>query len=266
MNIGTEEFDPEPLQENSGWQDCEDVEDTLSFSDLSLKNCEGYWDSFSKLDRSSSFDHQDFFEFFGEDVTGCPANSANFSDNIIFCGKLIPYRRDQTVGAETKQNLEIAAQPKQTKKSSIFPSKLSHSFSKSTERAAARSNTSPKKQKQEKSDKACESTNKGYANKKISVDRKYDSSMRKGSNFSPLMKTGCYSFRLGVGKFPMEMDLSDMKIRQSKRSPTPARMFPISDDESDQTDKSSKGKRGKGLWGLFRGKASLGCIPRSSLS
>ncbi|CAK7325513.1 unnamed protein product [Dovyalis caffra] len=253
------EFDHEPVQKNTGWQDFEDVEETFSFSDLSLENCDTYWNNFSKQDRSSSFDHQDFFEFFSEDLTGSTASSINSADSIIFCGKLIPYKRDQTEVAETEQSQEIAAQPKQTKKSSIFSSNLSHFLN---EGAAARSNTSPNKKKQDKSDKACQSTNKGYATKKLSVDRKYDSSMRKGSNFSPLMKTGCYSFRLGVEKFPMEMDLSDMKTRQSKRTPTPTRMFPISDDECDQTDKSGKGKREKSSWGLFRGKYSLGCIPQ----
>ncbi|KAJ6983310.1 hypothetical protein NC653_026199 [Populus alba x Populus x berolinensis] len=60
----------------------------------------------------------------------------------------------------------------------------------------------------------------------------------------------------------MEMDLSDIRMRQGKKSCTPpARKLPFN-DECDQTNKiSGKGKREKNLWGLFRGKASLGCIP-----
>ena len=273
--IGTKEFDPEPVQENTSLQDFEDAEEAFSFSDLSLKNCDNYGDDFAKQDLSSSFDHQDFFEFFSEEFTST-ASSTNSSDSIIFCGKLIPYRGEtvvaeteqnlglaaqETVVAETEQDLGIAAQTKHTKKGSILPSELSPSFNKSTERAAARSKTPPKKKKLQKStDKARESTNKGYATRKLSVDRKYDCSMRKGPDLSPLMNSGCYSFRLGVGKFPMEMDLSDIRMRQGKKSTPPARKLPFN-DECHQTDKSGKGKREKNLWGLFRGKASLGCIP-----
>jgi len=272
--IGTKEFDPEPVQENTSLQDFEDAEEAFSFSDLSLKNCDNYGDDFAKQDLSSSFDHQDFFEFFSEEFTST-ASSTNSSDSIIFCGKLIPYRGEtvvakteqnlglaaqETVVAETEQDLGITGQTKHTKKGSILPSELSPSFNKSTERAAARSNTPPKKKKLQKSDKARESTNKGYATRKLSVDRKYDCSMRKGPDLSPLMNSGCYSFRLGVGKFPMEMDLSDIRMRQGKKITPPARKLPFN-DERHQTDKSGKGKREKNLWGLFRGKASLGCIP-----
>ncbi|KAG6758465.1 hypothetical protein POTOM_038813 [Populus tomentosa] len=289
--IGTKEFDPVPVQENTSLQDFEDAEDAFSFSDLSLENCDNYGDDFAKQDLGSSFDHQDFFEFFSEEFTST-AGSANSSDSIIFCGKLIPYRGEavvveteqnlrlaaqetvvveteqnlrlaaqETVVAETEHDLGIAAQTKHTKKGSILPSKPSRSFNKSTERAAARSNTPPKKKKSQKSDKARESTNKGYTTRKLSVDRTYDCSMRKGPDLSPLVNSGCYSFRLGVGKFPMEMDLSDIRMRQGKKSTPPARMLP-SEDVCDQTDKiSGKGKREKNLWGLFRGKASLGCIP-----
>ncbi|KAJ6357872.1 hypothetical protein OIU78_005667 [Salix suchowensis] len=171
----------------------------------------------------------------------------------------------ETVVAGTEQDLGSAARTKHAKKGSILPSKdskLSLSFNKSTERAAARSNNPPKKKKQQKRDKARESTNEVVAAGKLSVDRKYDCSVMRGPNLSPLMKSGCYSFRLGVGKFPAEMDLSEIKMRQRKKSPTPARMFPFpSDDQCDQTDKGGEGKRKKNSWGLFRGKASLGCIP-----
>ncbi|KAL3579293.1 hypothetical protein D5086_020797 [Populus alba] len=274
--IGTKEFDPEPVQENTSLQDFEDAEDAFSFSYLSLENCDNYGDDFAKQDLGSSFDHQDFFEFFSEEFTST-ASSSNTSDSIIFCGKLIPYRGEtvvaekeqnlrlaaqETVVAETEQDLGIAAKTKHTKKGSILPSEPSPSFNKSTQRAAARSNTPPKKKKLQKSYKARESTNKGYTTRKLSVDRTYDCSMRKGPDLSPLVNSGCYSFRLGVGKFPMEMDLSDIRMRQGKKSCTPpARKLPFN-DECDQTNKiSGKGKREKNLWGLFRGKASLGCIP-----
>ncbi|KAG5222537.1 hypothetical protein IMY05_C2530000400 [Salix suchowensis] len=277
--IGTEGFGPEPVQENTRLQDFEDAEEVFSFSDLSLKNYDNYWDNFATQDRSSSSDHHDLFEFFSEEFTSA-ASSTNSPDSIIFCGKLIPYRGEtaaaetelnlglaaqETVVAGTEQDLGSAARTKHAKKGSILPSKdskLSLSFNKSTERAAARSNNPPKKKKQQKRDKARESTNEVVAARKLSVDRKYDCSVMRGPNLSPLMKSGCYSFRLGVGKFPAEMDMREIKMRQRKKSPTPARMFPFpSDDQCDQTDKGGEGKRKKNSWGLFRGKSSLGCIP-----
>ncbi|KAJ6717726.1 hypothetical protein OIU79_005808 [Salix purpurea] len=147
-----------------------------------------------------------------------------------------------------------------TRKSSVSPSKLSHSSSTSTGRAAATSNASLEKKKQEKSDREdCEGTEKGHAGRKLSAET-YDSSMRKGSNLPPLMKSRSHPVRSGAGKFSMEMGLSDMKMMQSKRISPPAMFSP--ENESDKKDNRSKDKRQeKILRGFCRGKASVDCIP-----
>ncbi|KAJ6322920.1 hypothetical protein OIU77_012706 [Salix suchowensis] len=234
--IGAEEFKPGRVQETAPLlQDFEDAEETFSFSNLSLNNRDTYWDTSSNQDRSSPADHGVSFEFCSEELART-ASSPGSSDSVIFCGKLIPYK-GETVEDETEKNLEITAPPEDPKKSSVFPPKLSHSFSKSTE-----------------------STGKGYPTRRSSDDQKYNSSVRK---VSFLMKIGCRSFKLGVEKFPMEMDLSDIRKRQSRRGPTQSMVFP-SGDECDQTGKSSRGKREKILWGLLMVNASLGCIPQVS--
>ncbi|CAK7325514.1 unnamed protein product [Dovyalis caffra] len=252
--ISAKEFNPEAAQENTGLQNFGDAEETFSFCNLSLNNCDS-----ACRDNHSKQDRQDFFQFPTEELAST-ASTAYSSDSIIFCGKVIPYKGEQVV-AEEEQKMEIADEPKENTNKSMLPSKLSHSSSKSTERAAARSNASPRKTKQEKSTdhKDCENTDKGHASRKLSAD-KSDSSMRKESNLSSSMSSGRHSNRLGVGKLPTEMDLSDTKTRQSKRSSPPARMF-SPETESGQKGKSSKGKREKGLCGLCRGKSSVDCTP-----
>ncbi|KAJ6311578.1 hypothetical protein OIU77_013353 [Salix suchowensis] len=249
------ESNPEAVQENTGLVGFEEVEEAFTFCNLSLNNCDGaHWDNFSRQDQSlSPFDHQNHFGFFSD------ASAAHSSDSIIFCGKLIPFKGEKPV-AETAQNQEITYKSELTRKSSISPSKLSHSSSKSTETAAARSNASPEKQKQERSDREdCEGTEKGHAGRKLSAET-YDSSMRKGSNLPPLMKSRSHPVRSGAGKFSMEMGLSDTKMMQSKRISPPAMFSP--ENESDKKDNRSRDKRQeKILRGFCRGKASVDCIP-----
>ncbi|KAJ6325397.1 hypothetical protein OIU76_012474 [Salix suchowensis] len=215
------ESNPEAVQENTGLVGFEEVEEAFTFCNLSLNNCDvAHWDNFSRQDQSlSPFDHQNHFGFFSD------ASAAHSSDSIIFCGKLIPFKGEKPV-AETAQNQEITYKSELTRKSSISPSKLSHSSSKSTETAAARSNASPEKQKTRKGAIAriVKVLTKGHAGRKLSAET-YDSSMRKGSNLPPLMKSRSHPVRSGAGKFSMEMGLSDTKMMQSKRDFTTSDVF-----------------------------------------
>ncbi|KAJ6892366.1 hypothetical protein NC651_025539 [Populus alba x Populus x berolinensis] len=198
-----------PLQEDSELHDFDDEAETLSLCDLPLYNrANSDWDDFSKEDQNleTSFD-QDFFEFFSEDfaASACP------SDNIIFCGKLIPYR-GETVEEKAENLTGSTKKAKDSKKSFRFPWKSS-SFNK------PRSTTTPPKQPQEKSDKALQ---------------------------VPLSENhGWYFSAFGVGRFPMEMELSDIKTRQIKKSPS--KMF-----QSEKGIEMSSKKRGMGLWSLLR--------------
>ncbi|KAF2318574.1 hypothetical protein GH714_008992 [Hevea brasiliensis] len=78
------------VSENSPYrEDFDDAEETLSLSDLPLNsNSSVDLDDFSKEYQSSTFDHQDFFEFFSEDSSA--SITYRKDNNIIFCGKLIP--------------------------------------------------------------------------------------------------------------------------------------------------------------------------------
>ncbi|KAF9667222.1 hypothetical protein SADUNF_Sadunf16G0310500 [Salix dunnii] len=215
----------QPVHDSSELQDFDDAEETLSLSlsDLPINGDASDWDDFSKEDQSlgSCFD-QDFFEFFSEDFTA----STYPKDEIIFCGKLITCK-GETV-AEKTQNLESTKKAGNTKKGFIFPWKPS-SFNKS-------SRTTSSKQLQEKSGKTLQehlSENHGFATRKC--DDTYGFSM----------KPRWYFLALGVGRLPMEMELSDIKMRQSRKRPS--RMF-----QSEKGDGVREGKdRGvsSGFWG-----------------
>ncbi|KAJ6690408.1 hypothetical protein OIU85_006650 [Salix viminalis] len=245
----------QPVHDSSELQDFDDAEETLSLCDLPLNVDASDWDDFSKEDQSlgSCFD-QDFFEFFSEDFTA----STHPKDEIIFCGKLITCK-GETV-AEKTQNLESTKKARNTKKSFIFPWKPS-SFNKS-------SRTTSSKQLQEKSGKTLQehlSENHGFATRKC--DDKYGFSMKKVSILATPMKPRWYFLAFGVGRLPMEMELSDIKMRQSRKRPST--MF-----LSEKVIETSRGdKRGKRSWSFLRflgcniqnscatAKASSGCAP-----
>ncbi|KAG5219166.1 GTP binding Elongation factor Tu family protein [Salix suchowensis] len=195
-----------PLQDDSELQDFDDEAETLSLCDLPLYSCASDWDDLSKEDQNlgTSFD-QDFFEFFSGDFTAstCP------SDNIIFCGKLIPYK-GETVEEKAESLAGSTTKEKNSKKSFGFHWKPS-SFNKSR--------TAPPKQLQQKSERTLQ---------------------------VPLSENhGWYFSAFGVGRFPAEMELRDIKTRQNKKSPS--KMF-----QSEEGIEMSSKKRGKGLWSLLR--------------
>jgi hypothetical protein len=63
------------------------------------------------------------------------ASTAHSLGSSIFCGMVITCKGETVVAAETEQNLENLDKLESTKKSSIFPSNVSYSSNKSTERA-----------------------------------------------------------------------------------------------------------------------------------
>lgn len=236
-----------PVEESGELQDFDDAEETLSLCDLPLNSSASDWNYYSKEDHSSSFD-QDFFEFCSENFTA----STYPTDNIIFCGKLIPYK-GATV-AEKSQDLDITTKPKNTKKSSIFPWR-SQSCKKST---TTSKHALP----------VPLSENNGYATRKFT--NKDDFSTKKASLLVSPMKSRWYLFAFGMARFPVEMELRDIKMRQSKKSPA--------NKLRQETGKEmSNGRREKGLWGLLRFlgckshhahamvKASFGCMPSVNL-
>ncbi|EEF32680.1 conserved hypothetical protein [Ricinus communis] len=233
----------DPVQENHGFNyDDGDYDDALSLCDLALHNNSNAsdWDDSSKEDQSSSFD-QDLFEFFSEDFTA----SAYPKDNIIFCGKLIPYKGDKE--EEQAHNLEKAiSKPREGKRSRIFPWKTFSSSRSTRSKSYTTCKTFP--------DLASESNEYGM--------KRYNRvSMKKVSLLGGPARSRWYLFAFGVGRYPMEMELSDIKTRQSKLTDSKMRQSSKAPGKSKADDGREKldgrgGKRARGWWSLLR---ILGC-------
>ncbi|KAJ4842323.1 hypothetical protein Tsubulata_049257, partial [Turnera subulata] len=221
-------------EENGEYVD--DFGDTLSLSDLPLNGTSSDREQdYSRENHSSTFDDQDFFEFFSEDFTA--SSYTNSADNIVFCGKLISYKGGEAEVGKVQGLKTTTSRPKRGKKNRTFLSK-SLSFSKCT---------TPFSVYQEEEEAAISRQEK-YSDK-------YDSLVKKAASpppTSPMRSRSSWPLlALGMGRFPVVMELSDIKMRQSKQSPR--RMFGA---ENGREMKQRSEKRGKGLWGLL---SVLGC-------
>lgn len=258
-----QELYPDPVEGNT--DDLQDPYDeaeleTLSLCDLPIYSDASNWDDdFSREQDQSLSSENDFFEFSSDDFT-CAATT---NDNIIFCGKLIPYRelilpkspektKNQLAESDTKQN--------QINKKGLFRWKsLSFNRTKTFSRRDEKNNCS-------KSLALPASKSFVYA-----TSNKCDFSVGKASMLASPTKSRWYLFMFGIRSLPTEMELRDIRTRQS-RLKSQSMMF--RSVECDEMVKDNGRRRGKGLWGLLRDlryrsahhanavvKASFGCIP-----
>ncbi|KAK6228160.1 hypothetical protein SCA6_000500 [Theobroma cacao] len=256
-------------QNNDSWQEFGDeAEETLSLCDLVISSdASEYWngEQYHRNSSSSSSDHQhqDLFEFFStEDIPAAAAAAASSNyqgNNIIFCGKLIPYRGQQQSIEDKPQRLESKViKPENGTKNStscLFPWKTSLSFNKSRTFPPSSSSSAPAKASQRKSfNKSLSLPAEGSKNSKKLGDDKFDFSVKKVSVIETPVKSRWYLFAFGVGRFPMEIELKDMKMRQSRKS----KAMKLQPDGQPENAKCNKERRrsAKGLWRLLK---VLGC-------
>lgn len=249
------------------FQDPYEEEETLSLCDLPIHDDSFKWEdeSFSNNShgrRSNSFDKDDFFEFFSEDFTASAYNPSG--KDIIFCGKLIPYREppllpdhhhQQQQQQQTHENHQHHHQKttsckKPTKNKGYFQWK-SYSFDKGSKNGE---NSFSKPQKAVNDKSSINNKKLVYKTSKSSSDL----SLGQVSLFSAPAKSRWHLFMFGIARLPTsEMELRDIKTRQSRKIPS-ATMFSSFGDEEIVKEKVVKRKksRAKGLWGLLR---VLGC-------
>uniref|UniRef100_A0A2N9EVY6 Uncharacterized protein n=1 Tax=Fagus sylvatica TaxID=28930 RepID=A0A2N9EVY6_FAGSY len=206
----------DPLEENSTTEleDPYEAEETLSLCDLPIYSDASNWDDYSKEDQSlsSSDNNDEFFEFFSEELTASTCSTTTIQNkNIIFCGKLIPYKELP----EKSQNQE---------------------------------------------------TNNVNTNK--TTPRK----VGKVTMLASPTKSRWYLYMFGMTRFPTEMELRDIKTRQS-RIKSPSMMFRSVECDDMVKGNEDESRRGNGMWRLLRilgcrrqhvntvVKASFGCIP-----
>ncbi|KAM5556104.1 hypothetical protein ABKV19_023804 [Rosa sericea] len=267
------EENPDHQLQNKQDDDPYEAEETLSLCDLPTHSDSAHWDDFSKQYQSSSFDRDEdnFFEFFSEEFTASTYASEN--KDIIFCGKkLIPY---------SKEAPHVAAEKKTTQKSTETSNKSStkkwglfrwRRFRRSKPKVVTKY-CKPSQVKDGRSNTISFPTSKSY--------KRCDPSLWKVSVLSSnRSKSKWHLFMFGITKFPTEMELRDIKSRQSRRNPST--MFGANCEASNEitgkgnkeissnnsrssSNSSNSSSRAKGLWGLLR---VIGCssqLPKAVL-
>ncbi|GLT88900.1 hypothetical protein SLE2022_069080 [Rubroshorea leprosula] len=158
-------------------------------------------------------------DFFEFFGEGFTPSTYHTADNIIFCGKLIPCEEPAVVTEKPQDPRKGCKQQKSKKIGRIFSGKKS-------------------KSEGEKRDK-------------------FDFSVKEVSVLATPVKSRWYLFAFGVGRFPTEMELKDMKMRQKRKS----RAAMMSRSDSGVEAVKDKRRTGKGLWRLLK---LLGRVRRAS--
>ncbi|XP_059627167.1 uncharacterized protein LOC132269960 [Cornus florida] len=162
--------------------DSDEAEERLSFCDLPMYSDAADWENLYAQDQTSySSSEQDNFEFFSDEWNTATTYPPR---NIIFCGKLIPYKESVSTGKS--HELKNSKQQKQEKRGLFCWN--SSSFAK------------PKTSKSGKSDNKC-----GFKVQKVKLVT------------SP-SKSRWYLFMFGLARFPTKMELKDMKRRRNRQA------------------------------------------------
>ncbi|XP_021296113.1 uncharacterized protein LOC110425514 [Herrania umbratica] len=253
-------------QNNDSWQEFGDeAEETLSLCDLVISSdANEYWNDEqhqrNTSPSSSDHQHQDLFEFFSTEdfpaAAAAAASSNHQGNNIIFCGKLIPYRGQQQSNEDKTQSLESkVVKPENGTKngaSCLFPWRTSQSFNKSRTfpSSSSSSSASAKASQGKRFNKSLSLPAVGSKNSKKLGDDKFDFSVKKVSVIETPVKSRWYLFAFGVGRFPMEIELKDMKMRQSRKT----KAMKLQQDGQPENAKCNKERRrsAKGLWRLLK--------------
>ena len=225
-------------------------EEALSLCDLPLhsNSISAQWgddDNISKEDgrnsrsnnnsKENDNDDDDFFGFFSEEFTTSTTHSTTTTaDNIIFCGKLIPFKDPPQKGNNPQSNIQ---------KGTLLPWR---SNSRPTSKAVTCSDGSFNKGQ---GAKGAKSTNFTY---------EY-SSIGKVSLMRSTTKSRWFLFMFGMSRLSnTEMELRDIRSRQS-RSRSRRTMFAAAPENVEEM-KIERSRNCKGLWRVLRSiSVGLGC-------
>ncbi|KAL7109433.1 hypothetical protein ACP275_06G174900 [Erythranthe tilingii] len=230
-----------------------DEEETLSLCDLPLysnssTDQSSEWEHVSALDSGSiSSQDDDYFEFSSQEFT--PSAAADFPpENIIFCGKLIPYKQPHNNNNNNQPMIQKANNSSNSPDLLIIESKQNRieMWKNSSTSNGARGTTlmqSPPTKK----------TYNTKSNKQLNLSL-FTSSSSSG-------KTKWYFLFFGSPRFSTEVDLRDFKsrrrsLRRQFSSPPPMFGFENREDYDDDDDGDGdfvSGGRNRrwGLWGML---------------
>ncbi|XP_021810030.1 uncharacterized protein LOC110753430 isoform X3 [Prunus avium] len=229
----------------------EDAEEALSLCDLPLDNTHDQVHEFHDMSskhlqarRSSSDQLFEFFSDISSDSFMCSA------EDIIVCGKLIPFKQHMTEVPKAPRNTNDSHKNKQ-------PSFRRRSESLSELQSSVTRSSSSKNQIMMRNSRSLDyrklhrqssmvSPTPGEMERNSSVRSVGKSDKVKSGNNKPKW----FFLMFGIVKFPAEMDLNDIKNRQIRRNPSTT-MFP------------RQAAAGKGSWRLLK---ALSCKDHASVA
>lgn len=208
-------------------------EETLSLCDLpnsTISPQRGDFSNYGK-DHHDDDDDDNLFEFFSEEF-----NTSTIHDNIIFCGKLIPFKDHQYVPHNQKNCTKPTSNSKAMKSSN-----------------GSIANLKSKRNEEEV---------KGSVNVK-SFAGDYTSMGGKVSLVRSPTKSRWFLFMFGMSSSSRmsskEMQLSDIRNRQSRSRREPMTMFPTPENGKEVV-KSKRNGNSKGMWKILKSiSLVLGC-------
>lgn len=271
-------------------QDQDDAElETLSFCDLPLYSEEYEQDQLEeagshRVSMPPKIDHEDPFEFSSEDLsasssTTCPA------ENIIFCGRLIPFRQDPPPEAGGSHNLKRKKwrffkgrrSPFRKHKSRLFNFHNAKSGGKrgseNQHQPASPGRLPLEKYRWHLRDRECalfcrfpfslalfpELSLIGKPDRHVPeecIKDKHGFSTGRFPALSGQAKCRWYVLLFRSARFPVGMELQDMKTRQRRRSLS-SKLRSLDIDE--RAGNGSRGGKGNKNWGLWRLIRALSC-------
>lgn len=221
------------VQESNLQENTYEEEETLSLSDLpSYSHVE--WEEEEGLSSSD----QDFSEFnFSQELSPSAATEAALSlpENVVFCGKLIPYKQPSHVSDHKDPSRNYDSAKKQV------------AHGKKTRRGGGSTRCIDQSKNGDRKDRHVQSSVEGsdYRLCKMSI-----------LTTSSSGKARWYQFFFGIRSFSTKMELRDIRSRQNRRqysSPPPS---PLLSSSRDQV--VSQG-RSRGRWGFWAVISALSC-------
>lgn len=250
-----------PLTSQRNQHEDDESDESLSFSDLPLdrEKSDGHThpESLRKNPRRSSSEPLDLFEFFS---AGFITSEISPAEDLIFCGRLLPLN-DHSPLTTTRTAEKSFWKEEIIRKQTVFR-KRSESLS-GLQSSVSRSNSAKFNLKRNSRSldyrKLYRQTNSIFSptaeidrNCSIKTGLKPDSLNKKASS-----KPRWYLLMFGMVKFPAEMELSDIKSRQVRRSSSV--LFPANESKGKfHCNRSS----GEAAWRILR---ALSCKNHASV-
>ncbi|KDP36399.1 hypothetical protein JCGZ_08668 [Jatropha curcas] len=200
-------------------RDSDEEEEALSLCDLPLEeeddenDDKGSSNITSHANRRSSSEPPEFFEFF----SNVSSDNMCSADDIIFCGKLIPFKDFKTHNNSPQDKIHLSFRRRSESLSGLHNS-VARSNSINTTKLMMRNSRSLDYRKLWFSKTSSESDNSFDRNSSTRSIGKGDGVVKK------MVKPRWYVLMFGVVKPPTEMELKDIKSRQIRRN----MMFPPS--------------------------------------